>query len=493
MKVSFKDKYFQWFHSEELIDLFSGPPQKKNAWLQRAWLLGLFIIGFYLWGQFLSFGNGLLNIHDWADIFGPRLAVLQAALINKVLPLHSSLPVMDGKSLRYLAIPDQILSPQIFLLPWLGIKQFIMLQVWIMYTLGFIGLLLLRKRFLLSLLSFTILFALFTLNGNILTHISVGHASWGGYFLFPFFVLLVFDLLEAKGNSQWVAKVSFLSFFILLQGSFHQFIWILFFLGLLAIAIPRHFRLLAVTILSIVLVSFIRLLPAVTLFGDFNNSYIAGYPLVQSIWQYMTQLQVPYDITTTLNLTNSIGVWEYTFFIGLFGALFILYFGVLRPLISREDQTTYRILLIPCLGLTLLSLDMVYRKLLNLIPLPIFTVERVSSRIFILAYVFILIIAVIQFQRWLERNRLSLLSISGMLALVVMGANDLKRNETLWSVKSIRNYFPNDAFSPELYYPANQYGDRGYINLLLIGLIVSLVSSAILIILAWRERRNALK
>ena len=478
--------------SEQLIVLIVGRPQRKNAWLQRVWLVFLFIGGLYLWGQLLNFGRGPLDFHDWAAISGPRLAVLRAAILNGELPLHTITPVIeDGVTLRFLAIPDQILSPQITLLPWLDIGRFILLQFWFMYALGFWALLQLRRRFMLSLLAFTILFALFNFNGHILSHASVGHANWGGYFLYPVFALLIFDLLDGKANWRWVAKVVFLSLFIFLQGSYHHFIWMLFFLGLLALTVPRRFWWLAAAAVFAVLVSMVRILPATLLLGDFKYTYVAGYPLVLSIWQYMTQLQTPYDYTISFGLTNSIGTWEYTFFVGILGALFILYFGVVRPMLSRDGSDIFRLLLLAGLGLTILSMDKVYSILREVLPLPLFTGERVPARIFSLAFVFILIGAAVHFQRWLDGKHLSLAGVGAMLGLVVLGANDLQRNLFMWSVLNVANYYPAEYFFPVRYYPANQFGDTQYLIFLSVGLIISLVSALGLLYLAWREWRMA--
>jgi hypothetical protein len=483
-------KHLEWFQSERIISLIAGRPQQKNAWLQRVWLACLFLGGIYLWGQLLNWGRGPLNFHDWGFIFGPRLAVMRAAIMNGELLLHSSAPAIEhGVTLRYLAIPDQILSPQIFLLPWLNIGPFIMFQYWLMYAFGFWALLQIRRRFMLSLLAFTVLFALFNFNGHIFSHASVGHASWAGYFLFPVFALLIFDLLDGKAGWQWVAKVVFLSFFILLQGSYHQFIWILYFLALLVLSVPRQFWWLTATLVFTVLVSMVRILPAALLLGSFDNSFIGGFPLVQSIWQYMTQLQTPFDYTVNLGLTNSIGTWEYTIFVGMLGALFILYFGILKPLVSQEGSKNFRLLLLPCLGLTILSLDKVFGTLRQVIPLPLFTGERWASRIFSLAFVFILISAAVHFQRWLESQHLSLVGVGLMLGLVFLGAFDLQRNLALWSVLNIANYYDVQNFNPKSYYPANQFGDTSYLTLLLVGLIISLISAVGLLFLAWRERR----
>ena len=481
---------FDWLKPEQLIDLIVGHPQQKNAWLQRLWIVILFIGGLFLWGQLLNWGRGPLDFHDWAQIYGPRLAILRAAILNGELPLHSSIPAIEQEvTLRYLAIPDQILSPQVFLLPWLDIGHFILIDFWLMYTLGFWALLKLRSRFMLSLLAFTIIFALFNFNGNILSHISVGHANWGGYFLIPFFALLIFDLMEGKVGWRWVAKVVFLSLFIFLQGSYHHFIWILFFLGFMVLIVPRRFWWLTVAAVFAVLVSMVRLLPAFLLLGDFKYKYVAGYPFVLSIWHYLTQIQTPFDLTITLGLTNPIGTWEYAFFVGILGALFILYFGIFRPLLSRDGSDIFRPLLLPCLGLTILSMDKVYSTLRVIFPIPLITGERVSARIFSLAFVFILIGTAVHFQRWMDGKHLSLGSVVGMLGLVLLGGNDLQRNLFMWSVLNLAKYYPVEVFSPALYYPVNQFGDIKYLNFLWVGLLISLLSALGLLYLSWREQR----
>jgi len=192
-------------------------------------------------------------------------------------------------------------------------------------------------------------------------------------------------------------------------------------------------------------------------------------------------------------LTNAIGTWEYTFYVGLLGALFIICFGIIRPVINRVRGDIFKILLIPCLGMTILSMDRVYGILREVLPLPIFTGERVASRIFSLVFVFLLISAVVYFQHWLDKENLSLAEVGAILGLVLFGANDLHRNLVTWSVLNAAKYYPIEYFNPARFYPTNQPGDTGYLVLLSVGFIVSLASAAVLLLLAWRERRKAVK
>lgn len=86
----------------------------------------------------------------------------------------------------------------------------------LMYTIGFPGLLWLKRKFRLSDMTFAMLFMLFNFNGHILAHYAVGHATWGGYFLFPWFVIQVIRLLGGKRSWTWVAKTSGLLVLIVL-------------------------------------------------------------------------------------------------------------------------------------------------------------------------------------------------------------------------------------------------------------------------------------
>lgn len=80
-----------------------------------------------------------------------------------------------------------------------------------------------------------------------------------------------------------------------------------------------------------------------------------------------------------------------------------------------------------------------------------------------------------------------------MLALVILGVNDLQRNLYMWSVLNAAKYYPREYFNPALYYPVNQLGDTKYLILLSVGLLISLLSAVGLLFLAWRERRFALQ
>ncbi len=144
-----------------LLDALFDPQEEQSfRWLSWLWLIGLALAGAALWGKFLNWGHIPFDFHDWAEVNAPRVAFLRDAVIKGMLPLH----MPDASALRnitdrYLALPDMLVSPQIILLRWLEVGQFILVNTWLLYALGMLGLLWLRRRFRLSLAAFTILFS----------------------------------------------------------------------------------------------------------------------------------------------------------------------------------------------------------------------------------------------------------------------------------------------------------------------------------------------
>ncbi len=141
----------QWlFHSNNKIG--------KSNWV---WIAGLWLVGLFLFGQFFNWGNIPFDFHDWAEVNAPRLAFVRDAVIKGVLPLH----MPDGSALRnvtdrYMALPDVMLAPQMLLLGVMTVGWFVLVNVWLMYSLGLLGLVQLWKRLRLSPVSFAALFIL---------------------------------------------------------------------------------------------------------------------------------------------------------------------------------------------------------------------------------------------------------------------------------------------------------------------------------------------
>jgi len=473
-----------------LVQRFTRYPTTQNH--QRAaaaWLALLYMIGGLAWGYFFAWGKVDANFHDWAAITAPRLTFLKDAVTRLELPLHISDPsTLDYITDRYLSVPDAFIAPQTILLRWMDVGTFVMVDALLLYTCGFWGLLLVRRRFRLSAAAFTILFLLFNFNGHILAHYSVGHATWGGYFLFPFFVLGVVELFDGGRGWGWVARMALVMGAIYLQGSFHQFVWLLILLGLIGVCIPRYFWMSLKAAAFSVAVGLFRILPPVLLVDKFNHRFIAGYPTLEYLWRALVEVAVPGDITLASGMTSAVGWWELTLYIGLLGALFLLGFGLVGWLGARRPALERRLLL-PLGLLTLLAMGNIYAYIQQ-VPVPLFTGERISARMLSVVLVFLLVAAAAEFQRRLDEIQHATWVAAGAILGLAFMAQDLWQNLRLWKVASARALFPTANFSPADWYVHNNYNDGGYIALVGLGLALSAAALALLAFLSLRERRR---
>ncbi len=467
--------------------LFIAEGGKVPRGLVWAWLVALYLIGILLWGKFLNWGNIPFDFHDWSEINGPRLAFLQDAVQKGLLPLHmpdkSALSTITD---RFMAIPDVILSPQVLLLRFMELGPFILVNLLLLYSLGYLGLLWFRRRFALSPVAFTILFLLFNFSGHITAHISVGHITWGGYFLFPWFVALVLDLIDGDDSWRWVTKISLLMFFTYLQGSFHHFVWELLFLGLLALSARRLFLPALKAAVMAILLSMVRILPTLLLMGQFNTLYHGGYPTLFSLLQSLVTLYTPGQDLYESALIHPLGDWEFDLYTGAVGAAFLLYFGVwcgLRNVGRDTGQRCYPQLLLPAAGLVVLSIGQVYQWVSSL-PISALAAERVSARFISLPFVLLMLFAAREFQHWLDAHPRAGWPRLAMLLLLFLLGHDLWQHLKLWQVGvAFKDFAPEQFFQPK--WVVSNYDDTLYFIYLKRGVILSLGTLVALLFMAW--------
>ena len=248
--------------SRLLRALFSTEEEKAFSWLPIVWIGALFLAGIILWGIFFNWGNVPIDYMDWAEVWGARMQAWRDALLHNTLPFHlDDVAAVRNGTDRYFATADMVSTPQLILLRWLEVGLYSLVNNLIMYAIATWFLLKIRKRYQLSLFAFAMMFLLFQFNGHIVTHLSVGHLNWGGYYLFPAFVLFLLELIEEKQGWPWVAKMALVLFLILMQGSFHQLVWSLGALGILGVIRWRQFFVVVKAMIAAVLLSLPRILP----------------------------------------------------------------------------------------------------------------------------------------------------------------------------------------------------------------------------------------
>jgi hypothetical protein len=476
--------------------VFSPPHDLFSRIVAGGWLAGLVLAGIVIWGLFFSWGDIPFDFHDWAEVTGPRYALLADAVDQGVLPLHAdNTTALRGVTDRYFSIPDTPFSPQYLLLRYLEPGQYIFLDTLLFYLIGTAGLLLIFRKYRLSPFVFTILFLLFHFNGNVVNHLAVGHSIWVGHFLLPYFVLLVLHLVERQtAGWKWVLGMSLLFVVVMMQGYFHLYIWSLIFLGVLALFNWRLVKPILLAAVFSILTSLWRLLPPSLILEGISHEYLGGFASASHI---LTSLMVLHDPDRAFMISSIIfplAWWEVNYFIGLLGFAVLVIFGLILPLKHSRLKDSLQVqILVPSLVLAVLSIGRIYFFLTRLLPVPPFTGERVTARFLILPLVFLMVLAAIFMQRTLSRNHLKPWhQILGFLLAAVL-LHDLVNNIFAWRIRFLDGLlylFPKMPFEPAQHTIAN-HADPVYFVMLSGGAAVSVLAFSFLIFMSLRERKRA--
>ena len=483
---------------EQLLEtLYQPEGEGRFRWLPWAWISTLYLGGALLWGKFFNWGRIPFDYLDWAEVWAPRLQVVRDALLKGVLPLHlDDAGALRNLTDRFFSIADVAFTPQMVLLRFMEIGPYILVNTLLLFTAALLGLLWLRQRFNLSLAAFSVLFLLFNFNGSIQAHLAVGHPSWWGYFLFPLLIVLVVQLLDGEHGWWWSTRTALLLFFIWLQGAFHQYVWALMFLGLLAIVSWKHVVPLLRALIGALVISAWRILPPILIYQQVDTEFLGGFP---AAWQLLRALLVIVPPEASLDVRSNINLlawWELDLYVGLVGTAFLLYFGVFRWAGRARRGEGYPELLLPVAAMILLSIGRVYR-LVMLLPVPLLTGERVSARMILLPLVFLLVMGAVELQRWLSgarsngeetQPRAYVLYLVGLGGLLVM-AHDLWQHAKLWQVTNVFQVSDYTARDLTLITVSN-HPDPLYTMMLAGGAVVTLLGIAGMLLFSWRERKQ---
>jgi hypothetical protein len=471
---------------DNLLVFFDVQEEKKHPAVAWGWIFLVYLLGLVFWGVLFDWRRTPINYHDWANINLPRFQVAKEAISAGILPLHTkNTRILHDLTDRFLVIPDIVTTPQMILLRKLDSDTFALLDVVINYTVAALSLLYFKRKFNLSLFIYTLVFLMFTCNGYIQAHYTVGHDTWGAYFLFPIFVILCIEFAQDRIGWWWVTKMALLSLYIILAGGQHHFTWMMLFLSILGLAEIRKIKWILAAIFASGFLGAIRLLPPVLIVSDVTSKSVfqfrAGYPSLYELLQSFIALRpISHDLGAS-NLPT--GYWEYNYFIGALG-LALLIFGLWAWL--RDSDRPYTKLLFPIGVLTLLSMGFLYEY--TLYNLPIFASERVISRMVSLPVTFALMISSLYWQKTCEKISNAKVYIFAGFGLLFL-LNDLLTHTRLWSVKKASELFQTTQLQFTESLIQNRV-DPEYFQLLVIASVLSLLTALILAGLVLYEKRK---
>jgi len=362
-----------------------------------------YLAGLFHWAWLINYGKVQDRYIDW-QMFYDFYRVTQDALIEKSIPYF--MPYFYKGTNQFLSIPATDLFPTIFLLRFFSVEDFFLTQIIVAYSLGFWGCLWLKKKYKWSLVSFTVFFLLFNLNGHITSHLAVGHWSWIAYFLLPFFVGWVLSLVEGDDSGSRPIRLTLVLCGILLLGGLHPFVWCLLFLLLLALFQRRYWKPILMGVALALVFSTYRILPAAITFWGYKNPFMYGFPSLSVVWSSLTSIYQSPGVIQDMKFVegSSMPWWEVDHYISILGVGFLLYFGFWRRCRETEVLTDYRILNIPMLLIAVFSFGAIFGYVSQL-PLPLISVERTPSRFFILPLLILFVLSCIWMQKTFDRLR----------------------------------------------------------------------------------------
>jgi hypothetical protein len=471
--------------------LLSAPARARlNRALTALALLVLYVLGLAHWTVFFNRGDvAFSHNEDWSKEFD-YYVVLREALHTRQIPYHMSEEYQ--KTDKFLGLPETNLSPQILLLPYLDIGRFLWLNTLLLYSLGFAGCLLIRRRYRLGVAPFALLFLLFNFNGFITAHLAVGHSMWFGYFLLSFAALFVLEIVE-EASFAAALKLALVLFVMMLQGSFHLVIWVGMLLLLLVAFNPRYWKPGALALGFAGALSFFRLLPAaVTFAGRGDRGFWAGYPTMAEVLDGLIGLHgrdYPADNggwTLSRISEHHLHWWEYDMYVGVLGFAALVVFGTYYRFRAAPalDRFRYRELDAPLLVMAFLSLNYFYAAVANL-PIPLLNAEGVTSRFLIVPLLMLLVISAVRMQRVLEGVRmtaaLAVLLAGGLLQI----GFSLAEHSWVWKIKAAE-----ETTAPTIRLIAES-SDRLYVASIWLSAAVSLAALAAWVLAFRRLRRPA--
>ena len=179
----------------------------------------------------------------------------------------------------------------------------------------------------------------------------------------------------------------------MLIGGWHVFVWSVLFIAFTCLVPPRRIAVLAPIGLITALLGAVKLAPAVVTYGGGSNIFMGGYPSGASLFA---------ALVTSPTREGPLDPWEYEAYVGYVGFL-VLCFGAVP--FWQPAKRFLNLLLLPTAALIVLSMGNVYE--LTLFRLPGFVSRRVTSRLVILAILWLTLAGAVRLDHWWRRARAS--------------------------------------------------------------------------------------
>ncbi|MEI6562123.1 MAG: hypothetical protein WCO68_08585 [Verrucomicrobiota bacterium] len=475
-------------------DLQSVPqtsqPQGSPSPGARLLDLGVFLLilgcGCWFWLYFYGDGHLSLSFEDWP---------LQAYYLNitRLGLSHGQIPWIGNWSAhatdKFLVVPETLIAPDLFLLPWLSNGMFVALHTCLLFGAGVWGWWAVKKRLGWSREAFLLATVATSFNGFVVSHLAAGHLMWCGCFLAPWVLLGLLGILAPNAPRFSWLPLAFSLFALFLLGAFHLAIWWFFFIGMVVLARPKAILPAFYAVAGACAMALFRILPA-KLFITEKFAFLSGYPSLRRLLEGFTLIKgyTMGDPSSPPFTVDLLGWWEFDHYTGWALLLFVV-LGALGALIFRRKDLPFALPMAGAsLGMALLSYGNVYSWIY---PIPLFHTERVATRLIAMSFLGLFFLALTGLERASAgRGRLfSRLLCLGLLAFVL---HDFWAAAHPWLLFKLEAATPFSYYFPELekHVPAllPKAHQLGYKTAVIASTLFSLVCFLVLSALFWRMR-----
>ena len=458
--------------------------------LGTASIISLYVVGILHWILFFSGGDMSFEKMDWVD--GQfYYAAARDMVVDLKIPYFTNHSGPAWGDSRFLANPQTFMSPQILLFPLFTIGQAVILNTLILYSVGFFGLYLIKKHFRLSIIPFTIIFLLFNFNGHITAHLGVGHTAWNGYFLLPFFFLVVLSMLQKQSCPPIHVPllIALILLCMMMQGSFHFFNWCIMFLFCIGFVHHKYLKTMAFSIFFACLFSLFRLVPTALVRLDYKASYASGYPTINTLVDALTTIKA-HLYQHPRSAIYDVGWHEHDIFIGFIGLAFIIFFGFYHRYskIFELENFKFPTLDLPIFIFILLSFGFVFDVISDL-QMPLLSwAERVPSRFLIIPLILLTILSAIRMEALLPKIQNNVTFKLATLLGVGLLTHTLFAHSWYWRLDS---WIPGPhGVAPRITFDFPQPYDERYVLIVSISWLISILSILIITSMVIWTRKN---
>ena len=320
---------------------------------------------------------------DWREEWTFFFAWKQA-LRDGTMPYHLG-TAMQGTE-RYFANLQTPMMPYVAGLALVSVKTFLLFHIVVVYIAGFLGAIALRRELAIGLLPWMLFVFIFTLNGHIISHLSVGHLPWIAYFLMPWVLWSAVRTARGDSSARNVITCATVLAAMILIGGWHVFVWSLIFMIGTCLARPAQVVVLVQIVVLTTLLAAVRLAPGVATFGTGANTFISGFPTLASLFESLAGTPVRHLL---------LDQWELDMYVGGAGLMLL---GIGAVPFREVEKRHMNVLLLPSAALIILSFGDVYRD--TLFRLPGFVSERVTTRLLIVPVLWLALAGAVRFDAW---------------------------------------------------------------------------------------------